>query len=109
MADEKGPGLHIGDFVLGLAPARHTDGHLDDPEGRERERQQEADERVAEHSGDPSTKVPPPEASPAEAQAAADLDASIAAARAAQAPASVGAPVPILLRDPLTGKVIGSV
>ncbi len=112
MSDDKGQsfhtdGLHLGDFLLRVVPATETDDHLDDPESRERDWQREADARVAHHSGDPSVKAPTEEPTPAEQQAAADVDASIAAARAAQAPAP--APVPILLRDPLTGKVIGSV
>jgi len=93
-------GLHLGDWVLRAVPATETDGHLDDPESRERRRQQEADQRAAQH-GDGGAVVP------AVTQAGADVDASLAAARAAQAPP--GAPLPTLLRDPLTGKVIGSV
>ena len=103
--DKNGPsihldGLHAGDWVVSIAPTARTDDHLDDPERRERGRQKEDDAHAAQHGGEG-------EVEPAQTQAAEDVDASLAAARAAQAPDEV--PVPILLRDPLTGKVIGEV
>ena len=104
---KKGPiqldGVHVGDLVLRVVPTTGTDGHLDDPASRERDRRAEEDRRAAQRPGE----VPVGPVTDATTQAAADVDASIAAARAAQAPGE--AAMPILLRDPVTGEVIGSI
>ena len=95
-------GIHVGDLVIRPAPAFETDGHLDTPASRERARQKDEDARTAQHAeGDPA------HATPAPADAGDDVDASIRAAREAPAGEAPDA-VPILLHDPLTGKVIGT-
>jgi hypothetical protein len=94
-------GVHVGDWVIRPVSATGTDGHLDTPASRERDRQGEEDARAAQH------RVP--DAVPAPVQAAEDVDASIEAAReASRGDGPEDLPIPILLHDPLTGKVIGS-
>lgn len=99
----KKDGLHVGDFVIGVAPRRSTDDDLDGPQERDRARQKLEDERAAQHSGNAAPGGPPSDAA---AQATADVDASIEAAREAQN-AREEPPFPILLRDPITGEIIG--
>jgi hypothetical protein len=86
-------GIHAGDFVVRPVPAFGTDGHLDTPASRERDRQK--DERPAASAA----VVPLGEGG--------EVDASIEEARARLQ--GDGLPIPIILRDPLTGKPIGSV
>ncbi len=121
MSDDDKPalkmdGLHVGDFVIRPVPSFGTDDHLDTPEGREADRQKEDDARAAQHSE--ATDPPHPIVNPLHPAPTpvipfgegGDVDASIEAARAAagvgQTPGEI--PIPILLRDPITGKVVGS-
>jgi hypothetical protein len=116
MSDENDPslhldGLHVGDFVMRPVPATGTDGHLDLPETRERDQRAEDEARAARAAGEvaPSHPLRDPTL-PAPTQViplgeGGDVDASIEDARERAGDAT---PMPILLRDPLTGKVAGS-
>lgn len=104
------PGVRIGDFVVTPAVAFATDDRHDDFRNDERLRGREEDARAAQQSG-----VAPPERpdllhpKPRPVAPAGELDAAIEEARAeaAAARADPGAEIPILLRDPVTGEVIG--
>jgi hypothetical protein len=97
-------GIHVGDVVIRPVPVRETDDHLDTSAGRERDRSQEEDAHAAQHSaGEP----PPAPAGIVPVGEGGDVDASIQAAREAVQGAGE-LPIPILLHDPLTGKIIGS-
>lgn len=91
-------GLRVGDFHIRPAPALSTNDRHDTADSGERARRKEDDAEDARHDGGEATG----EASRADAEAA--VDASIEEARAR---ASGATEMPILLRDPLTGKVIG--
>lgn len=100
----KKDGLHAGDFVIGVTGRRSTDDDLDMPQDRDRARQEQEDERAARH--DPTDSGAPPTGAAEKAKA--DVDASIEDARAAHPPPGETS-VPIFLRDPLTGQIIGKV
>ncbi len=116
MADNDGPGIdlngvRVGDFHVQIVPATGTDDHLDTPQNRDRAEQAQEDEEAAKHSADvvPEHPLPDP-AHPAPTPViplgeGGDVDASIEEARAR---VSDETPIPILLHDPLTGKVVES-
>jgi hypothetical protein len=116
MGDEAKPtlkrdGLHVGDFVICPTAQTSTDDHLDTPENRERDRQTEEDDRAARHDGcaPPSYPSIEPTGEPViPLGEGGDLDVSIQRARA-RVHGKDELPIPILLRDPLTGKPVGSV
>jgi hypothetical protein len=91
-------GIRVGDFHIRPTPVIGTSDRLDTPESRERARNEEDDAEAARRNVGDATG----ELSLAEAREA--VDASIEEARARVDGATV---VPILLRDPLTGKVVG--
>lgn len=126
MADKEGTlidpidGVRAGDFTLRIVPATGTDGHLDLPESRERAERALEDEEAAKQAGTVAPEPPLDLEHLAQAGSQAspgpptpviplgeggDVDASIEEARAR---AANEAPIPIVLRDPLTGKVVGS-
>jgi hypothetical protein len=90
-------GIHVGDVVVRPGPAFGTDGRLDTPESRDRDRRKEEDERAAQHAAGTAGAVPDP-------LAGEGLDDAIAEARDRVAPAPE---VPIILRDPVTGELVG--
>lgn len=109
-------GIHLGDFVFRPTPTTGTDDRLDTPEGRERARQREEDARAAQRAGvtgngHPIANPLHPAAGPVlPAGEGGAVDEAIATSRAAAGDTPDDDPeVPILLRDPLTGNVIGSV
>jgi hypothetical protein len=121
MANEKHPeplvhpgmdGIHVGDMVMRPGPTFGTDGHLDTPASRERDRAHEEDAHAAQQAGVTGPALQNPLAGPAAAQdrslseatAGEGLDDAIAEARDGAAPAAA---VPILLRDPVTGEPVG--
>jgi hypothetical protein len=108
-------GIHLGDFVIRPAPATGTDNHLDTPEGRERQRQRQEDARAAQQAGVTGNGHPiadplHPAAGPVlPAGEGGVVDDAIETSRAVRGDTPDDPTVPILLRDPLTGNVIGSV
>jgi hypothetical protein len=90
-------GIHVGDYVMRPVPAGGTDDHLDTPQNRDRARLDDPDASATQYVGDVT-----PAASPAA------VDASIEEARARAAGAAGEVPVPIVVRDPITGEPIGT-
>lgn len=105
-------GLRIGDFVLQAGPALATDDSHDNPQNDERRRAGEDDARAAQHSVE-GGEAPAWSVGPRALAQRSSLDDAIDAARetareAAGADNGAITEVPILLRDPLTGAVIGT-
>jgi hypothetical protein len=104
-------GVTVGDWTFGVAPATSTDAHLDTVEGRERALGKLQQEEQARAAGDvapahPITNPLGPRTDVVPVGEDGEVDESIAAARAANQPAD--APMPIILRDPVTGEPIAT-
>lgn len=107
MADDPKPkkvspkGLKVGDYYVRPTLALRTNATLDNEANRERARRAEEDQRAAQFDGGIGEDEGPSEAT--EKAALAAVDRAIEKGRAQVA---AGEEIPILLRDPVTGRVI---
>lgn len=94
-------GLKVGDFYVRPTLSVRTNARLDSEANRERARRAEEDQRAAQFGGGIGEDEGPSEATEQAALAAVDQ-----AIEKGRAEAAAGEEIPILLRDPVTGRVI---